>query len=78
LITDYLLQVMIDGVDIREMNLGWLRSQIGLVSQEPNLFGVSIYDNIRYGRTDVSMEDVVRASMMANAHGFISALPEVR
>ncbi|XP_063233028.1 ATP-dependent translocase ABCB1-like isoform X2 [Bacillus rossius redtenbacheri] len=68
-------QVLLDGVDIKDLNLSWLRAQIGVVSQEPCLFGVSILENIRYGHSDVSMQDVVNAAMMANAHGFISSLP---
>ena len=43
-------QVLLDGVDIRGLNLRWLRSQLGLVSQEPTLFATSIAENIRYGK----------------------------
>lgn len=68
--------VLLDGVDIKTLNLQWLRSQIGLVSQEPVLFNMTVADNIRYGRPQASMEEVVAAAKAANAHGFIEALPE--
>jgi len=71
-------KVMIDGTDVRELNLQWLRQQIGLVSQEPVLFDLSIEDNIKYG--DASREpthdEVVKAASDANAHDFISKLPD--
>lgn len=69
-------QVLLDGVDIKDLNLSWLRTQIGVVSQEPVLFGTTIYENIRYGRDDVSKAEIVQAALIANAHGFITALPE--
>ena len=69
-------QVLFDGVDIRELNTHWLRSQVGLVSQEPTLFNMTVSDNIRYGRPEASLEDVVAAAKAANAHTFITALPE--
>jgi ATP-binding cassette subfamily B (MDR/TAP) protein 1 len=47
-------------VDIRQYNLRWLRSQMGLVSQEPLLFSASILDNIRYGKPDATVEEVGR------------------
>ena len=50
--------------------------QIGLVSQEPLLFAGSILDNIRYGRPDATQTEVEAAARSANAHDFISALPE--
>jgi len=55
--------------------LAWLRYHIGYVSQDPVLFGTTIYENIRYGRDDVSPDEIVEAAKMANAHDFISALP---
>jgi ATP-binding cassette subfamily B (MDR/TAP) protein 1 len=67
--------VLLDGVDIRELQLEWLRKQIGLVSQEPVLFATSIRENILYGKPDASEEEVVAAAKAANAHGFISKLP---
>ena len=69
----------IDSQDVRDLNIQWLRSQLGLVSQEPVLFDLSIRDNIRYGDNsrDVSMEEVIEAAKMANIHNFIQALPLV-
>ena len=68
--------VLIDGYDIRLLNLAWLRHHIGVVSQEPVLFSGTIYENIRYGREDVTPDEIVAATKMANAHDFISSLPE--
>lgn len=66
-----------DDIDIRNMNLSWLRSLIGVVSQEPVLFGTTIFENIRYGQDGVTMNDVLKAAYMANAHDFIDDLPQV-
>ncbi|CAF2728582.1 unnamed protein product [Rotaria sp. Silwood2] len=68
-------QVMLDGRDVRSINLKWLRSNIGIVSQEPVLFFGTIEDNIRYGKLDATDEDVIAAAKMANAHDFIMQLP---
>ncbi|XP_059143965.1 ATP-dependent translocase ABCB1-like [Physella acuta] len=68
-------QILIDGHDIESLNLRWLRQHIGLVSQEPVLFATTIAENIRYGRKDASMEDIIQASKMANAYDFIMKLP---
>ena len=64
--------ILIDGKEIKDYNLGWLRSKIGLVSQEPILFNCSIADNIRWGKEDATDEEIVNAAKMANAHQFIS------
>jgi ATP-binding cassette subfamily B (MDR/TAP) protein 1 len=69
-------QVLIDGVDIKNLQLKWLRNQIGLVSQEPALFATSIVANILYGKDHSSMEEVIEAAKSANAHNFISQLPD--
>ena len=71
--------VLLDGVDIRHLNIAWLRRQISLVSQEPVLFDMSIADNIRYGANyrDVSNEEVMDAAISANIHDFIELLPQV-
>ena len=69
-------RVLVDGQDVREVSLASLRSRIGVVLQESFLFGVSIRENIAYGRPDASMEEVVAAAEAAQAHDFISALPE--
>lgn len=67
--------IFLDGHDIRTLQLRWLRSQIGLVSQEPMLFATTIFDNIQYGRPGASEEDVYAAAKAANAHDFIVNLP---
>lgn len=68
--------ILLDGRDVRDVKLTWLRSQMGLVSQEPTLFATSIYDNIAMGREGASRQEVEAAARAANAHGFISALPQ--
>jgi len=69
--------VCLDGNDIRKLNVRWLRSQMGLVQQEPVLFGGSILDNIAYGMEgDATDEAVVAAAKLANAHTFITELPD--
>lgn len=69
-------EVTIDGNDIKELNLTWMREQIGVVGQEPVLFINSIADNIRYGREGVTQEEVEKAARQANAHDFIMRLPK--
>ena len=71
--------ILFDGTDIRELNISWYRHQIGLVSQEPVLFNISIGDNIRYGANfrEVSDEEVIQAARSANIHEFIQSLPQV-
>ncbi|XP_065417871.1 bile salt export pump isoform X1 [Chrysemys picta bellii] len=67
--------VTLDGHDIRSLNIQWLRSLIGIVEQEPVLFATTIAENIRYGRDDASMEDIIKAAKEANAYNFIMDLP---
>ncbi|XP_015954693.1 ABC transporter B family member 2-like [Arachis duranensis] len=69
-------RVMIDGKDIRNLNLKSVRKHIGFVQQEPVLFATSIYENILYGKEEASNSEVVEAAKLANAHNFISGLPE--
>ncbi|GMH22591.1 hypothetical protein Nepgr_024434 [Nepenthes gracilis] len=69
-------KVTIDGKDIRKLNLKSLRRRIGLVQQEPALFATSIYENIVYGKEGATGSEVIEAAKLANAHSFISALPE--
>jgi ATP-binding cassette subfamily B protein/subfamily B ATP-binding cassette protein MsbA len=69
-------QVAIGGTDIREFKHRSLRGQIGLVLQDPFIFPLTIADNIAYGRPDASREEIVRAATAANAHDFITRLPE--
>ena len=71
------IKVTVDGHDIRSLNLKWLREHIGIVSQEPVLFGTTIAENIRYGKDGVTQDDIEKATRMANAHDFISRLPQV-
>lgn len=66
-----------DGVDISKLNVSWMRSHIGLVGQEPVLFDTTIRENIRYGNDSVTEEEMIKAAKEANAHDFISKLPEV-
>ncbi|GKU90128.1 hypothetical protein SLEP1_g4168 [Rubroshorea leprosula] len=68
--------VLIDGDDIKSLNLRSLRRKMGLVQQEPALFSTTIYENIKYGNEDASEIEVLRAAKAANAHGFISRMPE--
>lgn len=67
-----------DGDNIKDLHLGWLRSQIGIVSQEPVLFNTTILENVQYGREGVTLQEVEDACRQSNAHGFISKLPNVR
>ncbi|KAF0695217.1 hypothetical protein As57867_013930, partial [Aphanomyces stellatus] len=69
-------RVLLDGVDIRTLNVQWLRQHISLVGQEPVLFAGTIGDNIASGKTGASREDVVDAAKKANAHDFIMQFPD--
>ena len=68
--------VKIDGMDIRDITLKSLRSQIGIVQQDVYLFVGTVFENIRYGRPGASREEVIEAAKNANAHEFIMALPD--
>ncbi|KAM4736476.1 ATP-dependent translocase ABCB1 isoform 1-T2 [Anableps anableps] len=68
--------VSIDGHDIRSLNVRYLRGMIGVVSQEPILFATTIGENIRYGRPDVTQEEIEKAAKEANAYDFIMNLPD--
>ncbi|XP_062840207.1 ATP-binding cassette sub-family B member 5 isoform X1 [Anolis carolinensis] len=69
-------QIIIDGHDIRTLNLKWMRENIGIVSQEPILFATTIAGNIRYGREDITDAEIEQAAKEANAYDFISKLPD--
>ena len=69
-------QILIDGVDVRDYDLDWLRSRVGVVLQEPYLFYGTVADNIRYGRPDATLGEVVEAARAANAHEFLTNLPD--
>ncbi|MCB0073948.1 MAG: ABC transporter ATP-binding protein [Caldilineaceae bacterium] len=68
--------VTIDGVDVRDVTLHSLRSQIGLVLQDSFLFNDTVMNNIRFGRPDASDDEVIAAAKLAKAHDFIERLPE--
>ncbi|XP_061354281.1 ABC transporter B family member 1-like isoform X2 [Gastrolobium bilobum] len=69
-------RVMIDGKDIRKYNLKSLRRHIALVPQEPCLFAATIYENIAYGHDSATEAEIIEAATLANAHKFISSLPD--
>ncbi|KAH6787539.1 P-glycoprotein 11 [Perilla frutescens var. hirtella] len=69
-------QVLIDGINLKELQLKWIRSKIGLVSQEPVLFTGSIKDNIAYGKDGATAEEIRVAAEVANAAKFIDKLPQ--
>ncbi len=69
-------RILIDGMDIRQGTLESLRGQIALVPQEPVLFGISVRENIAYGRLDAPESEIIAAAEAANAHQFILKLPE--
>ncbi|CAF1448878.1 unnamed protein product [Adineta steineri] len=69
-------QLAVDGVDIRKLNIQWLRSCLGVVSQEPVLFDLTIAENISYGLENIPMDEIVLAATKANIHEFIQQLPQ--
>ena len=70
---------LIDGKEIKQLNVQWLRAHMGIVSQEPILFDCSIGENIAYGDSSrvVSQEEIERVAKEANIHLFIEMLPDV-
>lgn len=70
--------VFLDGKEVKQLNVQWLRAQLGIVSQEPILFDCSIAENIAYGDNSrvVSQDEIVRAAKEANIHQFIESLPD--
>ncbi|KAL3827731.1 hypothetical protein ACJIZ3_016533 [Penstemon smallii] len=69
-------EVLIDNINLKEFQLKWIRSKIGLVSQEPVLFTASIKDNIGYGKDGATTEEIRAAAELANAAKFIDKLPQ--
>lgn len=70
--------ITLDGTEIQNIQLKWLRQQMGLVSQEPVLFNDTIRANIAYGKGGNATEDeIIHAAKLANAHNFICGLQEV-
>ncbi|KAL2937650.1 ABC transporter B family member 13 [Bienertia sinuspersici] len=68
--------ILFDGHDLRNLQLKWLRKQMGLVSQELVLFAVTIAENILYDKEDADIQKVAKAAKAANAHSFIQSLPD--
>ncbi|EGZ06253.1 multidrug resistance protein ABC superfamily [Phytophthora sojae] len=68
--------IYLDGRDVKTLNVKWLRSQIGMVSQEPVLFATTIFENIAMGGDNVTREEAIEACKLSNAHNFIMSLPE--
>jgi len=68
--------VKLDGIDIKDINVNYLRSMIGYVGQEPALFATTIRKNIAFGFPDCTQDDIEEAAKQANAHDFISQLPD--
>lgn len=68
--------VLLDNRNLSELNVNWLRQNIGVVGQEPVLFGTSILENIRYGHEEATVEEIENAAKVANAHNFILNLPQ--
>ena len=69
-------RIFVDHVDVREWDPEALRSQIGVVMQQPLLFSGTVRENIAYGRPDATLEEVIAAAKAAQAHDFVSAMPE--
>jgi ABC-type multidrug transport system fused ATPase/permease subunit len=71
-------EITLDGKNLKELNVKWLRQQIGIVSQEPVLFNTSIRENLMMGSTDknISFQDITAACKKANCHSFIKQLPK--
>ena len=69
-------EILVDGINIRDIDMNFYRSEIGYVQQEPMMFNDTIYQNIAFGCQDPKVEDVIHAADVANAHSFISRLPD--
>jgi ATP-binding cassette subfamily B protein len=69
-------QILIDGHDIRTFTLKSLRDQMTIVMQEARLFNQTVRENLGFGKTDATMEDIVRAAKLAQAHDFIVQMPD--
>lgn len=69
-------EILLDGVDIREIDLEKLRSKYGMVLQESWLFNATVMDNLRYGNENATDEEIIRAAKLCHAHDFISRLPD--
>lgn len=68
-------EILLDGINIQLLQLKWLRSQMGLVSQEPILFATTIKENILFGKEGATNEEMIEAAKKSNAHNFITQQP---
>ncbi|KAG8380198.1 hypothetical protein BUALT_Bualt07G0168500 [Buddleja alternifolia] len=68
--------ITVDGYDLRTLQVKWLRNQIGMVGQEPVLFATTILENVMMGKENATKKEAITACMAANAHNFISGLPQ--
>ncbi|XP_072396487.1 ATP-dependent translocase ABCB1-like [Diabrotica undecimpunctata] len=68
-------QIKINGTNIKELNLDWLKQKISVVSQEPDLFSTTIAENIRYGKLNATQQEIENAAKKADIHAFIQTLP---
>ena len=69
-------QILLDGENIKSLQLKWLRNQIGLVNQEPAMFTASICENLLFGKDDATMDEIISVAKDSNAHNFITQLPK--
>ena len=69
-------EITVDNEDVKKLNLKWFRGKLGVVNQEPILFGTTICENIRFGKEDSTMDEIIAAAKSANAHDFIMTLPK--
>jgi ABC-type multidrug transport system fused ATPase/permease subunit len=69
-------RVTIDGVDVRDVTLGSLRREIGVIAQDPFLFSATVRENLAFGRPEAADEDLVHAARLAQAHEFVERLPD--
>ena len=69
-------EILVDGINIKEIDLNCYRNNIGFVQQEPGVFSDTIYNNIAFSNPDASVEEVIHAANIANAHGFICNMPD--
>ena len=69
-------RVLVDGADVRDLELSALRPQVGVIAQDPFLFSASVRENIAFGRPEASLEEVENAARLAQAHEFIEFLPD--
>lgn len=69
-------EVLIDGKDVRDFNIASLRENVGIVTQETILFNDSVRNNIAFGKPDADIDDIIKAAKAANAHDFITRMPQ--